>query len=358
MGAPGLSPLHSIPNTTGGAARLACVKLLAAGLPLAPLLSQAGLKVEQIDDPAARIEVRAQVKLLEIAAEQLKDDLFGFRLAQDFELREIGLAYYIPSSSSTLADAFGDAERYSRIVNDGIQLRIDLDQKTAIALDCIGVEPESGLHQMEFWLFAVVRMCRQLTDTRLAPRQLKVRHFRHASPPEFRTFLGCEVEFASDANEIIFPGFVSSLPIVGADCHLHELLVKYAEETLAHQTPDKATVRSRVEKAIAPLVPHGKARAAAIARELGMSHRTLARALAAEGLTFSALLDQYRVELAKAYLAHGDLAISQIAWLLGYREVSTFTHAFKRWTGITPREFRTGKAVRLASSSSRFTTSP
>jgi AraC-like DNA-binding protein len=343
MGAPGLSPLHSIPSTTGGVARLACAKLLAAGLPLAPLLSKAGLKAEQIDDPAARIELRAQVALLEIAAEQLKDDLFGFRIAQDFELRQIGLAYYIPSSSDTLADALSDAERYTRIVNDGIKLRIGLDHATAIALDCVGIEPGSSLHQMEFWLFAVVRMCRQLTDTRLAPSQLRVRHFRHASPPEFRTFLGCEVEFASDANEIIFPRSVGSLPVVSADCHLHEILVNYAKEALAHQTPDKATVRSRVEKAIAPRVPHGKARATAIARELGMSHRTLARALAAEGLTFSGVLDQYRVELARAYLAHGDLAISQIAWLLGYREISAFTHAFKRWTGITPREFRAGK---------------
>jgi AraC-like DNA-binding protein len=343
MGAPRLSPLHSIPSTTGGVARLACAKLLAAGLPLAPLLSKAGLKAEQIDDPAARIEVKAQAQLFEIAAEQLKDDHFGFRMAQDFEPRGIGLLYFILSSSNTLADALSDAQRYTRIVNDGIQLRIDLERGTAIALDCVGVVPGSSLHQMEFWLFSVIRVCRQLTDSRLAPRQLKVRHSRDVSPPEFRAFLGCDVEFGSDANEIIFPRSVSSLPIAGADCYLHELLVRYAEDTLADQAPAKASVRSRVEKAIAPLLPHGKASVAAIARELGMSRRTLARVLATEGLTFSALLDQYRVNLAKAYLTHGDLAISQIAWLLGYREVSAFTHAFKRWTGITPRQLRAGK---------------
>ncbi|MBT1513531.1 helix-turn-helix transcriptional regulator [Bradyrhizobium sp. SRL28] len=342
MGAPSFSPLCSIPSTSGAAARLACAKLLAAGIPLAPLLSRAGLKAEQIDDPVARIEVKAQVQLLDIAAEQLKDDLFGFRMATDFELRKIGLPYYIFSTSNTLADALSDAERYTRLANDGIQLRISLDRAIAIALDCVGVELGSSPHQMEFWLFAVVRICRQLTETRLAPLQLKVRHRRGAPPPEFRTFLGCDVEFASDANEIIFPKSVSSLPISGADCYLHELLVRYAEDTLADQAPAKASVRSRAEKAIAPLLPHGKASVATIARELGMSRRTLARALAAEGLTFSALLDQYRVNLAKAYLTHGDLAISQIAWLLGYREVSAFTHAFKRWTGITPRQSRAG----------------
>jgi AraC-like DNA-binding protein len=343
MGAPSLSPLHSIPSTSGAAARLACAKLLAAGVPLAPLLSRAGLKAEQIDDPAARIELRAQVQLLDIAAEELKDDLFGFRMAKDFELRKIGLPYYILSSSNTLADALGDAERYTRIVNDGIQLRIDLNRETAIAIDCVGAELASSPHQMEFWLFGLIRICRQLTDTRLAPRLLKVRHRRDAPPSEFRTFLGCDVEYASNANEIIFPKSVSSLPIASADCYLHELLVRYAEEALADRAPVKPSARSRIEKAIAPRLPHGKARVGPIARELGMSSRSLARALAAEGLTFSTLLDQYRVDLAKAYLRHGDLTISQIAWLLGYREVSTFTHAFKRWTGVTPRQLRAGE---------------
>jgi AraC-like DNA-binding protein len=73
-----------------------------------------------------------------------------------------------------------------------------------------------------------------------------------------------------------------------------------------------------------------------------MSHRTLARQLSADGLTFSAILDQYRAEMAKAYLGQDDLTMSEIAWLLGYQDVSAFTHAFKRWTGITPRQMRAG----------------
>jgi AraC-like DNA-binding protein len=63
--------------------------------------------------------------------------------------------------------------------------------------------------------------------------------------------------------------------------------------------------------------------------------------LASESLTFASVLAELRVDLAKRQLRDGSLAISQIAWLLGYREVSAFTHAFKRWTGKTPREVRT-----------------
>jgi AraC-like DNA-binding protein len=77
-----------------------------------------------------------------------------------------------------------------------------------------------------------------------------------------------------------------------------------------------------------------------IARRLGMSPRTLARRLAEEGLTFSTVLEGLRTALARRYLQDEDLPISKIAWLLGYGEVSAFTHAYKRWTGRTPREAR------------------
>ena len=68
-----------------------------------------------------------------------------------------------------------------------------------------------------------------------------------------------------------------------------------------------------------------------------MSRRTLARRLAAEGLTFRKVLDDLRFDLTKRYLREEDLPISEIAWLLGYRETSALSHAFKRWTGRTPK---------------------
>jgi AraC-like DNA-binding protein len=71
-----------------------------------------------------------------------------------------------------------------------------------------------------------------------------------------------------------------------------------------------------------------------------MSQRTFARRLALEGLTFSEILQALRSDLAERYLADKDLSVSRIAWLLGFQEVSAFTHAFKRWSGKAPRESR------------------
>jgi AraC-like DNA-binding protein len=77
-----------------------------------------------------------------------------------------------------------------------------------------------------------------------------------------------------------------------------------------------------------------------VARSLGMSKRTLARKLSDEGLNFTEILHQLRRDLAVRYLDDRKLHISKIAWLLGFNEVSAFTHTFKRWTGKAPSQMR------------------
>jgi AraC-like DNA-binding protein len=186
----------------------------------------------------------------------------------------------------------------------------------------------------------LMRICRKVTDSRLAAQQLKVRHFRVDSPPEFNSFFGREVEFDADVDAIAFPAQIASLPIVGRDTYLNKLLQRYAEEALARPPTERTNVRSQVESIITQLLPHGKAVAPEIARQLGMSSRTLSRKLRDENATYAEILNRLRSALARRYLRDRELPITEIAWLLGYREVSSFTHAFRRWTGMTPREFR------------------
>ena len=340
MRTPRTSPLHSVPSATGAISRLVCARLRAAGLELEPFLSAAGLNTRQMDDFHCRIDVRAQIKLLNIAADALNDDFLGFHLAREFEPREVGLVYYVIASSSTLAEAMSKAERYCRLVNEGIALRFKVDHSAVIALDSMDFDRQVDRHQMEFWAFGMVRICRLLTGMRIAPLRLRWMHLRDVVPDEVRSFLGCDIEFGANSDEIILPKATAVLPLVNADTHLNTLLTAYAEDALAHRASHAAHIRSRVERAIAPLLPHGKATVSEVARELGISQRKLARLLSAEGLTFSAILQQFRLDLAKAYITHRDLSISQIAWLLGYGEVSAFTNAFRRWTGTTPREMR------------------
>jgi hypothetical protein len=95
------------------------------------------------------------------------------------------------------------------------------DRTAAIALDYVNVDRHSDRHQIEFWLVTVMRICRQVTDGRLAPSHLRVRHSRDAIPAEFKTFFGTDVEFGAGADEVVFPAHVASLPNVGRDNYLN-----------------------------------------------------------------------------------------------------------------------------------------
>jgi AraC-like DNA-binding protein len=335
-----------MPSATGGIARLACSRLREHGKNVRAVLSKAGLPLEKADDPTIRLQVSTQIKVLDLAAEELRDEILGFHLARSFDLREIGLVYYVIASSEQLAGALSNAERYSRINNEGVRLRFKLDRTTSISLDYVNVDRRFDRHHMEFWLVTLIRICREVTGTRIAPRLLKVRHFRAAEALQFKSFFGCNVEFGADADKIILSNAVASLPIVKRDPYLNRLLRRYADEALARRPGELASVRANVEEIIVQLLPHGDVGASTVARKLGMSSRTLFRKLGCEGTTYAEILESLRTALAKRYLSDDKLPVSEVAWLLGYREVSSLTHAFKRWTGKTPRQFRLSQRAR------------
>jgi AraC-like DNA-binding protein len=152
--------------------------------------------------------------------------------------------------------------------------------------------------------------------------------------------LRCAVKTGADVDEIVFRRENADYPVVTADPYLERLCVRLCEETLARLGKKTSPLKVRVENAIATLLPHGEMHFDAVAAKLGMSGRTLSRKLALEGHSFSGIVNDLRLALARRYLAESDMSISEIAWLLGYSEVANFTHAFHRWTGTNPRSER------------------
>ena len=124
---------------------------------------------------------------------------------------------------------------------------------------------------IEFWLVTLVRICRQVTNGRLALSREKTRHFRNGTSPELRTFFGVDIEFGADTDEISFPKLIALLSVVGRDEHLNELLRRYAEEALMRKPREHLTVRSKVEDILSKQLPHGRVTASEVARRLGMS---------------------------------------------------------------------------------------
>jgi len=328
----------------GGLSRLAIARLKSAGVPVAPLLKRVGLTPEMIADPEERLSVRSQVALLDEAAIALKDDRLGFTLACDFDPRELGLLYYVMASSQTLGGALKRVARYSQITNEALVVGYREGNRLVINLSYSGVPRHSDKHQIEFCMFAVLRLCRMLTGQNLVPQYFSIAHHRSGGTSEMARFVGTKVEFGADRDEFALSLDARELPLIHADPYLNDLLLKYCEAALAGRRGDVSQLRTRVENAISSLLPHGRVLVEDVARSLGMSERTLARKLSDEGLNFTEILQQLRRDLAVRYLGDRKLHVSKIAWLLGFHEVSAFTHACKRWTGKTPREMRTAGA--------------
>jgi AraC-like DNA-binding protein len=331
--------LGALPTTAGWATRLAYARARRGAVGLESVLKTTGLTNQQMKDRGARLSVRQQIEFLNLASKALRDDFLGFHLGQLPDLRELGMLFYVAASSETLRDALQRAARYSSIGNEGLSMKYLEDGDIRIAFAYTGVARHTDRHQIEFFMTVLIRLCRRLTGVRLVPTRVALTHRRgNQGGSELAAYFGCQMTFGAKADDVRFVGSAKDIAITSADPYLNELLVASCERALSHRPKNRGTLRSAVQNAIVPLLPHGNVRASLIAARLGLSQRTLARRLAVEDSTFSEVLESLRGDLATQYLSEPDLSISRIAWLLGYQEVSAFTHAFKRWTGRTPRE--------------------
>src|SRR6478752_10512678 len=193
--------LASIPTAQGGLSRLAIARLKGAKMPVAPLLVRVGLTPELIADPDERLSVRSQVRLLEEAAIALNDDRIGFTLAREFDLREIGLLYYVMASSRTLGEALKRLARYSRATNEAIVFGYREGNRLILDLGYAGVPRHSDKHQIEFCMFGLLRICRMLTGQGLIPQYFCISHHRSSVTSEMARFVGTKIEFGADLDE-------------------------------------------------------------------------------------------------------------------------------------------------------------
>ena len=295
---------------------------------------------QQINNPEVRITVQSQIKFLNLAAEALGDEFLGFRFARDLELRELGLLYYVAASSDLLGDALQRLARCSAISNEGVRLSYRDGQYVMIDFSYRGVQRFPDRHQIEFFITVVIRLCRQLTGRFLRPERVTFTHLRTHISDEIKRGFSCRVVYGGKVDRITFSRVVRRMPVRSGDPYLNALLRRYCDEARAARAAKPSSLRLSVENVIVPLLPHEKVSSSTIAGILGLSRRTLARRLMAQGLSFAEILYELRRDLAKQYLRETELSISKIAWLLGYSEASSFTHAFKRSTGKTPKQVR------------------
>jgi AraC-like DNA-binding protein len=182
-----------------------------------------------------------------------------------------------------------------------------------------------------------------MTRKRISPVGAEFMHARPNAKVPYVEYLGCPVKFHAEWDALVYDAATMRLPVIGADSRLFKVLARACQKILG-PIPQKQDIRHDVRELVIDRLAKGTVQLDDVARELNMSSKTLERRLADRKTTFSALLDDARNGLAKHYLAETDLRLEQIAYLTGYSEPAALVRAFRRWTGMTPMQFRTNHA--------------
>jgi AraC-like DNA-binding protein len=330
-----------LPSATGFAARQAIAILRRRDVPIAWLLNRTGVLESDIDDPQRRIGAMAQGKLLEYAAETLKDSEFGLHLAQKANPREVGLLFYVASAADDIGDALALAASYCRIVNEAVRPKLIRSREgMRIEIKFVGVPRHFAWQNTEFIVASMIKGLREMAGRDFRPTQVGFTLAREPDSGEFERFFGCPVEFSGLADQFSFSNETLAIPLVTRDQHLLEALRPICEEGAKERNTAYGTLRSSVENELQKLLPHGKANRQRVAKALGLTERTLAQKLGEENTSYEKVVDRLRHGLALQYIKEPSVSLTQIAWLLGYEGPTSFNHAFARWTGRSASEAR------------------
>jgi Arabinose-binding domain of AraC transcription regulator, N-term len=209
--------LSTIPSCAELLTRLACARAKAAGIDLPPLLRRVRLSIQGIEDESIRLGVATQIGSLNLLADALDDPLLGFRLGQDIDLRRTGFLYYVAASSDILGHAMQGLARCAVTLNEGVRLEADWGKTLHIGFGYTGVSRQSDRHQIEGWITAIIRCCRQITGRDLTPLAVRTMHQRIAESAKIDNYFGCAIEFGATGDEIVFSGEAAKLPVTNAD---------------------------------------------------------------------------------------------------------------------------------------------
>jgi hypothetical protein len=262
-----------------------------------PLLADVGVNPSALNDPDARFPMTAGIGLLARAFETTGDDCIGLHLAEHADFRSVDVHFYAMSASSTLRDAYARLSRYHALIHEVARVEIAPVARGVAVRHALSGWLPAPRQTAEFVLTAFVRGGRIVTGVEWCPVEVRFAHRMPAAARELERFFGAPVRFAAGENAVVVSDDALSLTCLGADPPLAAFMDRYVDEHI--QGVSSGQRMSDRVRGIATLLLHdGEPSASTTASRMNMSVRTLNRALAAEGTTYRAILDQLRHELA------------------------------------------------------------
>ena len=309
-------------------------------------LAQAGCDPRLLDDPAARVSGTIYDRVHQRALEVSGDPAFGLHMGEHASVAAFSVLGHMATHGRTIRHVLDALFRYYRLVADIAPPHlIEEGDRARIVYEYLrSDDPRCNRVRAEFGLVRMLVIARAFLGPAALPDEA---WFEHPQPddPQYaaeytRIFRGRE-RFGRPQTAVLVPRAMLDVPQTYHDETLFGLMRSQAE-ILLRRLGEQATVAEKIQHLIVHQYSGTRPRADAVARQLGISSRTLRRHLHDQGMTFAGVVDEAMAELAKRMLREPGTSIQQAAYRLGFSDPSSFHRAFKRWTGETPGAYVEG----------------
>jgi AraC-like DNA-binding protein len=334
-------------TVAAGVARGLLELAVAKGASQEILATRCGISQADLDDPDSRVPFAKYVALMRAGQELCNDPALALHFGEMGDVFETSIVGLIGRSCETMADAFTQVNRYSRLVVE-VDLRVADRYQLAREREGLWII-DTRKSPNEFPELTESSIARMVCASRRygKPQFVKAVHVTHPEPAyraEYDRIFQMPVVFESDRNALLTDSAWLTLPPAPPSSaplprYVFGILSAHAEALLASLESSKST-RGRVESLLIPILHTGDATMETIAGKVGMSRQTLFRRLKTEGVTFEMVLDELRHTMAVHYLSGKKASVNETAYLLGFSESAAFSRAFRRWTGSSPRRAR------------------
>lgn len=266
------------------------------------------------------------------------DPAFSIRMVSETSTARHKMAFLAASYANDFRDGVARVARFKRLCSPD---RICLEEQgdtVAVTIEWpIGTEPEPPL-SVDANFALLIELGRRGTGRHIAPARLEL---RRPAPGANRhgDYFGCAVRYGAKHDRMVLNAADFDLPFSNANPEMLELVTP-ALAAAMQQIEDQASLSEQVRSSLKRAMSMGAPDIAFVARDLGLSQRTLQRRITAEGKTFRGLLADARHEMSLQYLADPGIDIKEIAYLLGYDDTKSFYRAFRQWQRVTPSQWR------------------
>jgi AraC-like DNA-binding protein len=318
-------------------------------------LHRAGLEPGDLSNPDRRVPLIRYLELLEICADLLADRQFGLKFGAQYEPRHVGVVGNVALASRTVGEAFKMIGRYLPTMVDATVHGVEASDGTVFVYSYYIDPLMMSYRQKADWAiaFACNLMRVGLGEPRWTPQEVLLPQLADETPPQRRAraeIMGDNIRVGHPWAGIRFDAGLLERPMATADAMIESLMRHYGDLRLA-ALPEQLGEIEQLRREIARVLVKGESGIEHLARATGTSVRTLQRRLRDAGVNYSDLQNDVRKTLALNLLENETLALAQIAFSLGYSEVSAFNHAFRRWVGHSPGQYRRLRAVHSVSRS-------